>query len=326
MANTLLSTASSGLSGQYQKYFSRQLLKHAEQLTVMDQPAYKVAFPANQGSKQIRFTKPDVADYTQVEDLTSAGEGVPTTNFRDYTFTFTDVTLNQYGIKSKISDVLKATDLFEQLKASVKVMGEDLALHFEHIILTRLVAGGVSGNKRYASGAANFGALSSSYLSFDDVLGACTKLRNNRAPTINGAYFMAVAPAVEYDLMRDPKFVVTSEYGTKDGMFKGEIGSWFGVKAVRTTHPWIESSEGTYSSGGSVYTSVVCGDQAYAVPQLKGSSAGSSELSPKVIIVDTPDKSDPLNQYVTAGAKAYWNCGVIDATWYMLVRSNSSFS
>lgn len=324
MANTLLSTGSSGLSGQYQKFFSKKLLMHAEQLTVLDQPAYKIPFPANAGSKQIRFTKPDVADYTQVEDLTSAGEGTPTTNFRDYTFTFTDVTLNQYGIKSKVSDILNATDLFNQLKNSIKVMGEDLALHFEHIILTKLVAAGVSGNKRYAAGATSFGTLSSSYLGFNDVLGACTKLRINRAPTINGAYFMAVPPQVEYDLMQDPKFVVSSEYGTKDGMFKGEIGTWFGVKAVRTTHPWIESSEGTYNSAGTVFTTVVTGQQSYAVPEL--SSAGGSELSPKIIIVDTPDKSDPLNQYVTAGAKAYWNCGVIDATWYMLVRSNASFS
>jgi hypothetical protein len=74
----------------------------------------------------MRFTRGDVAAAANVG---SAGEGVATTTFRDYTYTFIDTTLVQYDIAAKISDVLSWTNLFDTLKNMIGVMGEDIALH-----------------------------------------------------------------------------------------------------------------------------------------------------------------------------------------------------
>jgi len=43
------------LANEYQKYFTKQLLQHAVQLTVMDQFALKQPLPAKKGAKTISF-------------------------------------------------------------------------------------------------------------------------------------------------------------------------------------------------------------------------------------------------------------------------------
>src|SRR5881392_3325888 len=115
-----LTTASAGLTGQYQKYFSEKLLPHAVQLTVYSQFGQKVPFPKNSGSKQIRFTRGDVAASANVQ---TSVEATPLATFRDYTFTFIDATLVRYDIGVKISDVLNFTDLFRTLTNATEVMG-----------------------------------------------------------------------------------------------------------------------------------------------------------------------------------------------------------
>jgi hypothetical protein len=64
---------------------------------------------------------------------------------------------------------------------------------------------------------------------------------------------------------------------------------------------------------------------------------GDDPLSPKVVITDTPDKSDPLNQLVTVGVKLYFAAlrlaagntsgvspGNINPVWYLVHRTKTS--
>src|SRR4030095_7428674 len=106
----LLTTGSSGISGQYQKYFSKKLLPHAIQLLVLAPFGQKVPFPKEQGAVTSRFTRGDVANAANV---LAGAEGVPTTTFRDYTYTFIDATLVEYEIAAKISDALSWTNLLD---------------------------------------------------------------------------------------------------------------------------------------------------------------------------------------------------------------------
>src|SRR5689334_15585169 len=109
----LLTTASSGISGEFQKYMDPVMLKHAVQLLTLAQFGQKKPFPRNSGNKVIRFTRGDVADATEVNQ---SGEGIATTTFVNYTYTFIDGTLVQYDIAGKISDVLSWVDLFNTVK------------------------------------------------------------------------------------------------------------------------------------------------------------------------------------------------------------------
>jgi N4-gp56 family major capsid protein len=129
--------------------------------------------------------------------------------------------------------------------------------------------------------------------------------------------------------MQDSMFVDSSKYGATRGLFNGEIGMWYGVRIIQTTAPWTEAgtdgTEGTFGTGGTggtIYSSIITGSQAYGTPIM----AGQSPYDPAIIINDKPDKSDPLNQFITAGWKAYYAAGVLDSSWFVVNRSKTTFA
>lgn len=307
-------------------------MSYAKQKLVMDQFAKKMPFPKDAGATQIKFFRPRVGDRTNVQSLS---EGVPISTFTDDTRTSVTFTMAQYGQASKISDILTYTALFDELDSSVEGMGQDAALHADYIITSSVVPNVGSGNKHYSGGAANFNALNAltaaqGAMTIVDLLWAMTKLTLTRAPEAKGGGYVAiVCPQLSYDLMQDAKFVDSGKYGATKGLYKGEIGMWYGVRIVVTTAPWTEagtdSTEGTFATGGSggtIYSTVIVGQEAFAAPIM----AGQSPFDPKVIINDKPDKSDPLNQFITAGWKAYYASGVLKDDWFVVNRSKSTFA
>src|SRR6478609_7405129 len=117
---TLSTTA---LANEYQKYFTRQLLQHAVQLTVMDQFALKQPLPRKKGAKTISFfrrSKVNVvangAGAGRVANVQTLTEGTPVATFANHTLDRVDVTLSQFGEVSKITDLLAMTELFDALQ------------------------------------------------------------------------------------------------------------------------------------------------------------------------------------------------------------------
>jgi N4-gp56 family major capsid protein len=334
----LLTTGSSGITGQYQKYFSKKLLPHAVQLLVLAQFGQKVPFPREQGATQIRFTRGDVASAANV---LAGGEGVPTTTFRDYTYTFIDATLVEYEIAAKISDVLSWTNLFDTLKNMTGVMGEDVALHADGKIRDTIVAGVTgTGNKRYTGTTQTFAGLAAltggvpsatGALVLNDILDAMTRLTITRAPQLNGEYVFIVGPQVARDILADPKVLLAGQYGTSKSLMTGEIGRWYGVRIVKHTNPFIENganvgSEGTYdataTAANAIYRSFAMGTDGFGIPQM----GGLSPFNPQMMICDKPDKSDPTNRFITAGLKTYWVAVVLNSNWIVSVSSKSAYA
>lgn len=328
----LLTTASSGLTGQYQKYFDKKLLPHAVQLLVLAQFGQKKPFPKNQGSKVMRFTRGDVAAASNVG---SAGEGIPTTTFRDYTLTFIDATLQQYDIACKISDVLNWTDLFSTLKNNISVMGEDIALHADSKIRDQLVADITgAGNRRYVGATQTFAGLqalsqANGALKITDINLAMTRMTIARAPKLNGEYVLVVSPQNAFDILQDPKVVLAGQYGTSKSLMTGEVGRWYGVRVVVATNPFIEDgtgSEGTYavpaSAANAIYRNWLLGSDGFGIPQM----GGQSPFNPSVMICDKPDKSDPTNKFITAGMKTYWTTVTLNSTWVVSISAKSEYS
>lgn len=328
----LMTTASGGLTGQYQKYFSKKLLPHAKQLLVLEQFGQKVPFPKNTGSLTIRFTRPDVAVATNVQSLS---EGIPINVFRDTTLTFVDATLAQWGEAIKVSDVLNWTDLFRTLDIGMNSMGEDVALHADGKIRDEIVgAVTAAGNRRYVGTTQTFVGLEAlsqedGTITITDILDAMTKLTLTRAPKLNGEYVAVVAPQVARDILNDPKVVLAGQYGTSKGLMNGEVGRWYGVRIVQATNPFIEDGdgvEGTYvaapDADDAIYRTLVMGTDGFGIPQM----AGGSPFSPSIMICDKPDKSDPANQFVTAAMKMYWVSKTLNALWMVSISSKSTFS
>ena len=353
----MATNTTTSLSGQYQNYFSKKLLSYAVQALVLDQFGQKVALPAKSGHKAISMFRFDVPSAGAIESLT---EGTTTSGTRSLTLSKISKSLLQRGQVIKLTDVLNATDLFNSLQQSIKINGQDAALDLDNITRNTLVGSNVGDNansgatavegspldnsdtitEMYADGGSDYttfeATTSGNTLSASAVLDAVTKLKVNRAqPTAGGMYSLAASPQVLSDLMQDNTWVNAAQYSNVEELYKGEVGRLYGARAVMTTNPFISgiandadtdryiydaSGGGGVTADKDVHVSFFFGDQAYGMPEL----SSQSPFSPKVMISDSPDKTDPLNQLTTAGFKTYWTALRLNCSYYVVMRSKTA--
>ena len=384
----ITTSGSTGIQLQFQNYFSKELLSIVQQETILDQFGMKAPIPKNNGNKAIsmfRFGAPSIGS---VQNLTTAGEGVPISsgNYRALSLNRLEKTLSQYGQVIGLTDILRATDLFNSLQQATKTSGLDMALWVDSVIRNVLVGSNLlpsgssigtgiessisnddavnvnananpTGIKVYGNPATlttqSFSALNSDLtaanttMTASAVLDSMTRLKRNRAPMINGGYVLATDPRVARDLMRDSDWLNASNYGNKGTPFyKGEIGSIYGCRVVQQTNSFVSTGSGTagdefvyqatptgggLGTGKDIIASFFFGNESFGIPAL----TGDDPLSPRIVITDTPDKSDPLNQLVTVGVKLYFAAlrlaaGNTAATntnnpvWYLVHRTKTS--
>jgi N4-gp56 family major capsid protein len=376
-------TTSTTLTSQFQNFFSKELLSIVQQETILDQFAMKAPIPKNNGNKAItmfRFGPPSVAG---VQSL-SEGTAITTANYRALVLNSLSKSLAQYGQVIGLTDILRATDLFNSLQQATKTSGLDMALWVDSVIRNVLVGSNLTasgssigsaaegagtfdnsdacntaassgGIKVYGNPATlttqTFSGLNSATTAADAtmtasaVLDSMTRLKRNRAPMINGGYVLATDPRVTRDLMRDSDWLNASNYGNKGQPFyKGEVGSIYGCRVVTQTNSFVSTGSATAAdefiyqasaAGGGlavskdIIASFFFGNESFGIPAL----TGDDPLSPKVVITDTPDKSDPLNQLVTVGVKLYFaalrlaagNTGsTANPVWYLVHRTKTS--
>jgi N4-gp56 family major capsid protein len=320
----MATTTTTSLSTQYQRYFSKKLLDVAKQALVLNQFAVKADLPKNAGVKTARFFRRVQAAAANVQTLT---EGTAINTFTEVTMENVDVDLVQLGEAVKLTDIVGMTALFDALKQGIDLMGEDCALKADSATRDAIIAG--STLERYGQGLASFAALGSAAASAatvkaSDLLDCMTNLEIKRAPRINGSYVAIAPPQVARDIMRDTDWLTASEYSAVQQLFKGEIGSLYGVRVIMATNPFIEgTTKGTYSGAGDKFTTIVTGQGGYGVTSLSGESPSAS---PRIIIADKADKSDPLNQFMTAGWKAMYAATVLNPNWVVALRSKTLYS
>jgi N4-gp56 family major capsid protein len=377
-------TTSTTLTSQFQNYFSKELLSIVQQETILDQFAMKAPIPRNNGNKAItmfRFGSPSVSG---VQTISSEGTAISSANYRALALNSLSKSLAQYGQVIGLTDILRATDLFNSLQQATKTSGLDMALWVDSVIRNVLVGSNLTasgssigsaaegggtfdnsdavntvassgGVKVYGNPATlttqSFSALNSdttaanTTMTASAVLDSMTRLKRNRAPMINGGYVLATDPRVARDLMRDADWLNASNYGNKGTPFyKGEVGSIYGCRVVTQTNSFVSTGSGTAadefvyqatSAGGGlavskdIIASFFFGNESFGIPAL----TGDDPLSPKIVITDTPDKSDPLNQLITVGVKLYFatlrlaagNTGSTgNPTWYLVHRTKTS--
>jgi N4-gp56 family major capsid protein len=377
-------TTSTTLTSQFQNYFSKELLSIVQQETILDQFSMKAPIPKNNGNKAIsmfRFGPPSVGS---VQTISSEGTPISSSNYRALALNSLSKSLAQYGQVIGLTDILRATDLFNSLQQATKTSGLDMALWVDSVIRNTLIGSNLTasgssigsaaegggtfdnsdavntvassgGVKVYGNPATlttqSFSALNSdttaanTTMTASAVLDSMTRLKRNRAPLINGGYVLATDPRVTRDLMRDADWLNASNYGNKGQPFyKGEVGSIYGCRVVTQTNSFVSTGSGTAadefvyqatSAGGGlavskdIIASFFFGNESFGIPAL----TGDDPLSPKIVITDTPDKSDPLNQLVTVGVKLYFaalrlaagNTGSTgNPVWYLVHRTKTS--
>lgn len=300
------------------------------------------------------YAAPTVTDV--VHALT---EGSAIANFRENDWTKVDVVLKQYGAATKISDIVSMTDAFKPVQQNIELMGRDAALHADTVVRNALLgsthpdgsttplthgSNGTNGCELFVSGSGtiiNSGTSSTNFTALSAltkanglatrllVLGAMTRLAVNKAPKLKGErYVCLLPPQIRHDLIRDSDYKTAFQGTGNSGIFKGQMGDVDGCIFVEHTNPFIEDEAyGTFDSvdddaDGFIYATLFLGAGAYGVPKLAGTK---SPLKPQVFINDKPDKSDPLNQFVVAGWKAYYMAMGLDSRNIVVARSKSTF-
>lgn len=344
-------TSTTSVSNQFQKYYSKDLLDTAVQLTVMDQFADKRPLPKNKGAKIISFFRRVRSQnnasglVTNVQTLT---EGAPISVFADSTLDRIDVSLIQYGEASKITDILSWTQMIDMMQQNRLLIAQDCALNTDDVTRNSIITATQTGvtlnqasgtttefiGKIYSQNLANFAAVNSASVSgakavATDFLRAVTQLVINRAPKFGDRYVAIIPPQVAYDLQNDPDWIDAANYGDPSRRFRGELKDMYGCRFVEQTNPFQEDAtgtEGTFavaaSAANRTYRSIVVGRGAYGVSEL----SGQSPYSPRVIVVDTADKTDVLNQYMTMGWKAFYGASALNCPYGLTITSKSEFA
>ena len=379
-------TTSTTLTNQFQDYFSKELLTIVQQETILDQFAMKSQIPKNNGNQAISMFRFGPPSLSGVQTISSEGTAISAANYRQLALAKLRKSLSQYGQVIGLTDILRATDLFNSLQQATKTSGLDMALWVDSVIRNVLVGSNLTASgSSIGSGAEGGGTFDNSdacgnntsnanpgpcvygnpatlttqsfvglnadttaantTMTASAVLDSMTRLKRNRAPLINGGYVLATDPRVARDLMRDSDWLNASNYGNKGTPFyKGEVGSIYGCRVVTQTNSFVSTGSATASdefvyqatsAGGGlavskdIIASFFFGNEAFGIPAL----TGDDPLSPKIVITDTPDKSDPLNQLITVGVKLYFatlrlaagNTGSTgNPTWYLVHRTKTS--
>ena len=325
MAGTTLTTTGSSTAGPQstlQQYFDKKLLEQTLKTIVLDQFAFKAPLPGKAGAKTIRFFRYPESVTTNVATLTE-GTAVATGASKQLSMETVDVSLAQYGQIVTISDLLSAVELFNTMEQATVQNGQDAALKVDEL-LRNILGDSTTVVDRYAGAATSYATVGGTddAMTALDILDASTNLRvNNARPS--GGYFTAImAPEVARDLMNDDDWLEASKYGSPDQLFRGEVGRYMGVRVVTTTNPYRQNTQRTYNAAGTKYSTFVVGDQAYGGVNL----ATMSAYSPKMIISQGADKSDPLAQLTTVGFKFYYGGAIINANHAVNIYSVTNYS
>jgi N4-gp56 family major capsid protein len=320
-------TGTSGISTQFQRYFSKELLDYIVESLQLVQFAQKAPLPAKSGSKTIRWFRFDEPSTGAIETLST--EGTKPSGERALSLENVDADLVQYGQVISITDILQLTELFSHVEQAVKVTGQDAALHADQIVRNEL-GGNVTGKQtRMANGLADYAAVGAAsaadaVVEFNDFLDCTTQLRKNNTPMIGGNYVGVVSPEVASDLMKTSGWQNAASYSAVESLYKGEIGRLWGIRFLQTTVPFLSdgSTQHTYDSTGTVHSSFVFGQNAYGVSDV----ASQSPYGPSVYVTDGASKDDPLNQKTVVGYKSFYAAKTLQPKYYVEMYSKTNFS
>jgi N4-gp56 family major capsid protein len=160
------------------------------------------------------------------------------------------MTLTRYGFRSEISrDAIKdwgptAINVMNELKAE---MARKLAVHKDQLIIRDDVNADLSSSAlSYVFSGSNASCDSGDTLTPEDLNEALTLIEeDNRAVAGDGDLVFFCHPRQIQALRDDSQFTNAAEYGSRDVIATGEIGSYLGIRIIPTTNVQSYTSSGT---------------------------------------------------------------------------------
>jgi N4-gp56 family major capsid protein len=302
-------------------YAEKELLKRGLPYLVLEKFGQSKPLP-ERSSRVIKFRRYSALTNTPValtEGVTPAGQ----------TLTSTDVTLslNQYGDKVGITDVILDTHEDPVLDEAITLIGEQAAQMIEIMRFGVLRAGT---SVQYANGAAR--AAVNTALSLDVQRRAirAIKRQNGRPLTkivrstaswgtenISPAFIGLIHTDLERDVRDMPGFVPSEKYGSITP-WENEIGKVEDTRYLSSTifAPWADAggAKGTMISttgtSADVYPVLYLAANAYGLVALKGMFA----VTP-MVVNPKPSDSDPLAQRGHVGWKSMQGAVILNDAW-----------
>jgi N4-gp56 family major capsid protein len=325
MAN--MTTGTDNLDAQFQTYFSKELLEYIVKSLQLVQFAQKKPLPAKAGAKDIKWFRYDEPSTSAITTLST--EGGTSVTERALTLEEVTATLVQYGQVISLTDILQLTELFGHLEQAIKVTGQDAALHADTIVRDKLCSNVTGKQTRMANGLANYAAVNSANaadatVEFNDLLDCATQLNQNNTSKVGGSFIAVASPEVISDLMKTSGWQNAATYSAVEQLFSGEAGRLWGNRVISSTNGFLSdgSTQHAYDASGTIHSTIVLGANAYGVTDI----AAQSPYSPKVMIADGADKSDPLNQLTKVSYKSYYAAAVLQPKYYVEMYSKTAFA
>lgn len=252
--------------------------------------------------------------------------------------TNTDVTatLNQYGDRARVTDVIMDTHEDPVLAEFTDILGEAAGQTKETLLFNVLKAGT---NVLYSNGTARNQVNTA--INADVLRRAIRQLKRQNARMITTmlaatdkvatqpvppCYVAFVHPDLERDLQAISNFTRVQNYGTWRPLGDSEIGSFENIRFLTSTlyTPFLASGSGTLNGmlgTGSVdvYPSLIVGKDAYADVAL----AGATAITP-MVVNPKPSDSDPLAQRGHVSYKFYHAAAILNDAWMIRVESGAA--
>lgn len=315
-------------------YVVAQLLERGQHLLVTERFGQAKPLPKKK-TKTIIFRR-----YESLPRATAPlAEGIPPAGHK---LTYSDIsaTLEQYGDKVEITDVIADTHEDPVLQEAVKLCAEQIAETIEVIRISVLKGGTTVFYANNASARTSVGAT----ISRGDLRRIVRFLRRQKAQPISeivkasakistepvGPAFFALAHTdLAPDIRNLPGFVGVEHYSDSDKALPGEIGKCEDIRFILTPlfEPWeaaatsvsttVFLSQGAIPSSAAnpdVYPIIIVAKDAYAIIPLQGKNA----VTPAVMNPDKITKDDPLGQKGFVSWKTYQTAVILNQNW--LVR------
>lgn len=248
-----ITTKSNIGSGYLQTFLYKKTLENFEPNLYFYSMGEKPSVPG--GYNVVQWAKPSQLTVTAASAALSEGVTPTSTSF---TMAAITASPTQYGIYVEVSDRLLKVDPINVLGNAATELGNNMARIIDKVIQSEIMAGTTV---LYASTATNRAGVSSTMtLSATDIRDAATKLAANDAPEFGMGYVAVAHPFVVGDLKAETAtgtWIDSHKYASPSEIFKGEIGSIYGVRIVQS------SAIDTFSSSTTVYPTLVMGKGAY---------------------------------------------------------------
>jgi len=294
----------SGLSSHIMSFLEKRFIEHVKKEMFLYDLGMKKVLPKHTGKtvKWHQWTAISASTTSLTEATSPDGSSLASTAYT--------ATVAGYGQFVTVSDYLQLSAINDTMKDATDLLAYAGALSIDTLIRNELDA---NGTQRYADPVNNSSKANvesgADQIASSDLKLALKALRNGNVPTFSdGLYRGIIHPFMEFSLLSEAdanEFIILAAHNGsgKNVIEKGEIGTAFGIKLLRSTNVRADATS------TNTYGNIIVGRDAFGVVDLE-----SAQMKMIVKPHGSAGTEDPLDQRATVGYKFYFAVKILETT------------